>query len=164
VLTFICRIAVCLLVLFSYPLQIHPCRISIENLLRQVVPSRYLAKVPDLALHLAMSFFVFGVTFLVAFFAGGNLTTVCCFSLLCFFFALIILIICIFRSSDFQVFGVVGATASTTMGYILPASFYLKLKWSKPWRCKKISAAIMGVSGVILMIVSLIFIIINAIM
>lgn len=135
VVTFICRIVVFLLVIFSYPLQIHPCRISIENLLRELIPLRYMSKMPDLVLHIAMSLFIFVATFLVAFFAGGNLTTV---------------------------FGVVGATASTTMGYILPASFYLKLKWRKPWRCRKISAAIMGVSGVLLMINSLVFIVINA--
>jgi hypothetical protein len=82
--TFICLIAVSILVLFSYPLQIHPCRISITNLMRALLPERYFKKIPENALHFGISFALWVTTFLIAYFVGGNLTIVCSFTFLLF--------------------------------------------------------------------------------
>lgn len=62
-----------------------------------------------------------------------------------------------------QVLGVVGATGSTTLCYILPGAFYVKLKWEDPWTVKKVLASMLAIFGVVIMITSLVFIVINAV-
>lgn len=91
--TFICRIAVSLLVIFSYPLQIHPCRTSLtyvardftyffgflliffRNLLKACFPN-IRNHLSDNMIHYGLSFLLFVSTFLIAFFVK-NLSTVC---------------------------------------------------------------------------------------
>jgi len=59
------------------------------------------------------------------------------------------------------VFGIVGATGSVTICYILPGAFYVKIKENEPWHFKKIMAAVLSVVGVGLMVNSLTWIVYN---
>jgi len=63
VVSVISRISITILVSFSYPLQIHPCRISITNILRN-----FTEKVPHTVEHFGISLIIMSGTFLVAFF------------------------------------------------------------------------------------------------
>jgi len=68
--TFVCRIAVVLLVILSYPLQIHPCRGSVTNLVHRATD-----KLNPTILFIAITTTLCLTTFLVAFFLD-NLTIV----------------------------------------------------------------------------------------
>ncbi|KJE89975.1 hypothetical protein, variant [Capsaspora owczarzaki ATCC 30864] len=118
----ICRLAVAVLALFSYPLQVHPCRTSIENLLFASSPLHNADRrrvIETLVLCLT--------TFLIAFFV-----------------------------SDLDiVLGFVGATGSTTLCYLLPGLFYLKLEANaSKWHWRRIGALILAVVGVIMIFVA----------
>jgi len=134
VVTLICRVAVTMLVIFSYPLQIHPCRICIINLLKPVF-GYFKWTITEIVYHYSVSLLLFTTTFLVAFFLD-DLTTV---------------------------FSIVGATGSVTLCYILPGLFYVKLKWEKKWTPTKVMAVVLLVFGIVVMINSLTFIIIKAV-
>jgi len=126
----ICRVAVTILVAFSYPLQIQPCRKSLTNLISAFWPRALFSVIFFYSLTLGLCL----VTFIVAFFV-----------------------------SDLGiVFGIVGATGSVTLCYILPGSFYVKLRQHEPWTTKKILAAILALWGIALMVNSLLWIIFSA--
>eukprot|EP01128_Nolandella_sp_AFSM9_P004258 TRINITY_DN1881_c0_g1_i1.p1 TRINITY_DN1881_c0_g1~~TRINITY_DN1881_c0_g1_i1.p1 ORF type:complete len:550 (+),score=85.01 TRINITY_DN1881_c0_g1_i1:116-1651(+) len=60
------------------------------------------------------------------------------------------------------VFSLVGATGSTTIAYILPGLFYVRVNKGSPWYPKKIMAAALSIIGIVLMVVCVTFTIVNA--
>jgi len=123
------RVALTILVTFSYPLQCHPARKSIDNIIFGRSPH---IKYVKLRYILETACFI-GLSFVIAFFFSGlNL-----------------------------VFGLVGATGSTTICYILPGSFYVKMHQDQPWTLKKIFALVLAIGGCILMVTSVTFLLAN---
>ncbi|KAH3759763.1 vacuolar amino acid transporter 6 [Pelomyxa schiedti] len=59
------------------------------------------------------------------------------------------------------VFGVIGATGSTLLCYILPGAYYVLLTKGHPWNLIRICALVMSLTGVVLMVVCLTFIFLN---
>eukprot|EP01125_Pyxidicula_operculata_P021058 TRINITY_DN797_c0_g1_i2.p1 TRINITY_DN797_c0_g1~~TRINITY_DN797_c0_g1_i2.p1 ORF type:complete len:378 (+),score=30.33 TRINITY_DN797_c0_g1_i2:241-1374(+) len=85
-----------------------------------------------------------------------------------FFFVLVTFLICTFCFlvaffvDDLGfVFSLVGATGSVALCYIMPASFYIKLKQNSQRTFKKIAAIGLLVFGIVIMLNSLIFIFLN---
>jgi len=126
------RIFISVLVAFSYPLQTHPSRICVDNLYRVVVTDWLKRRTSSQTLMRFMtetSLLIAG-TFLVG----------------------------LLVSDLAVVLALVGATGSTTMCYILPGLFYLKMEQGTPWTVKKTFAAILAVLGIIIMPTAVVFI------
>jgi len=62
----ICRIAVSLLVALSYPLQIHPCRVCVNNILETCFPMLRVSKL----FHVFITLFLCAITYAIAFFVS----------------------------------------------------------------------------------------------
>jgi len=56
------------------------------------------------------------------------------------------------------ILALVGATGSTTMCYILPGIFFLKMNAGTPWTVRKTFAAILSTTGVFIMPTAIVFI------
>lgn len=126
------RIFISILVAFSYPLQTHPSRICLDNLYRVVVGEWMKKEVgpQTTARYLVETGFLVVGTFVI------GLTV-----------------------SDLAVMlALVGATGSTTMCYILPGLFYLKMEKNSPWSLTKLFAAILSITGVFIMPTAIVFI------
>jgi len=100
----VCQFAIVVLVLFSYPLQLHPCRASLDKVLqtgRRDEDFLEGAESDDIPLpkFIAMSSCILFGTFVIAI-EVRNLETI---------------------------LGLVGATGSTTISFILPSLFFLSL-------------------------------------
>lgn len=129
------RVFISILVAFSYPLQTHPSRICLDNLYR-VVRVDWLQKHTA---HYSLLRFHVETALLVA---------------LTFLIGLLV--------SDLAVvLALVGATGSTTMCYILPGLFYLKMHWEEPWNATKVFAAILSTAGAIIMPTAIVFIFVS---
>eukprot|EP01135_Chromosphaera_perkinsii_P000953 Nk52_evm51s153 gene=Nk52_evmTU51s153 len=119
----ICRVLVALIVAFSYPLQIMPARISVDNLLfghRKAAGK----KLPNEGLRFAAeSCILIGGTFVIGI-SVTNLSTV---------------------------FAVIGSTGSATLCYILPGLFYLYKPPPTPL-ARKIGAVVMLLIGLVTLV------------
>lgn len=124
----ICRLAISILVLFSYPLQLHPCRASLDKVFASrkegdELQDDHAAREIPLAKYVAMTSGILLASFLIAV-NVRRLETVRAFPTYP-------------DQPDAdtlarQVLGFVGSTGSTTISFILPSLFYLRLFPSSP--------------------------------
>lgn len=119
----VARFAIVVLVTFSYPLQTHPCRASLERI---IFRGTLRARVSPRTSYLIETFLILFSTYALGFLVKGLDV----------------------------VFGLVGATGSTTICYILPGAFYVKYHQGEPWTPKRVAALVLAITGVILMTVS----------
>ncbi|CAO3650813.1 unnamed protein product [Cunninghamella blakesleeana] len=132
------RLAIVILVVFSYPLQAHPCRASLDKVLAWRTPEARGLKVPPVASpfkYFAMTTTILVLSYLVA----------------------------ITVSKLDLVFAFVGSTGSTTVSFILPGLFYFKIHENDPWKPGKITAVVLATYGILVMVVCLTSNIINLI-
>eukprot|EP01135_Chromosphaera_perkinsii_P001479 Nk52_evm8s179 gene=Nk52_evmTU8s179 len=121
-----CRLLVAVLGAVSYPLQIHPARISLDNLLWGHKKYNGEDKSASLRYWLESAFLI-----------GGTFT-----------------VSMIVRDLG-VVFGVIGSTGSTTLCYLLPGLFYLKmtsLKGESGFTIKKAIGCIMVLFGCFMLV------------
>jgi len=126
------RVAIVILVLLSYPLQCHPCRNSLDKVLTSRPDEADSTKVhtpPSSIKFIAMTVGILLGTFLVA----------------------------ITMTKLDLVLAFVGSTGSTTISFILPSFFYLKLHENEPWTMSKITACLLGLYGCCVMVICLSF-------
>ena len=129
------RVMVTFLVIFSYPLQVHPCRNSVDKVIGEAVklaggsPSAFAT-----LRYIVITVCILAFTLTVALFVN-NLDIV---------------------------FALVGATGSTTIGYILPGIFFFKLA-SGSWGAKRVAATLLALAGCCLMVICVSFIAYDAV-
>ncbi|KAI8370122.1 transmembrane amino acid transporter protein-domain-containing protein [Choanephora cucurbitarum] len=120
-------------VIFSYPLQAHPCRASLDKVLALLSPStKFISHPPpppSAFKHFAMTTVILIASYLVA-------ITVTELDLVLSF---------------------VGSTGSTIISFILPGMFYYKLHQNSPWHSTKVIAILLAVYGTFIMTVCLTF-------
>jgi amino acid permease len=130
-------LAIVILVIFSYPLQAHPCRASIDKIMdhfHQKQPLQ-LQQVQDVVIinpakrHLLVTTCIVVASYLVA----------------------------ITISQLDLVLSFVGSTGSTTISFILPGLFYLKLFKQDGWDWKRCIALFLIIYGFMVMSVCLTF-------
>ncbi|KAI8328570.1 transmembrane amino acid transporter protein-domain-containing protein [Chlamydoabsidia padenii] len=132
------RLAIVILVVFSYPLQAHPCRASLDKVLAWNSPNTRGLKVPPLP----SPFKYFAMT-----------TTI----LICSY------LVAITVTKLDLVLAFVGSTGSTTVSFILPGFFYFKIHENDPWEYKKIASLGLAIYGLLVMVICLAFNIIHLI-
>ncbi|ORZ05612.1 transmembrane amino acid transporter protein-domain-containing protein [Absidia repens] len=130
------RLAIVILVVFSYPLQAHPCRASLDKVLAWKSPQASGLKVPPLPSP--FKYFAMTTTILIASY-----------------------LVAITVSKLDLVLAFVGSTGSTTISFILPGLFYFKIHENEPWEGKKITALMLAVYGFMVMVICLTFNIIH---
>ncbi|ORY95058.1 transmembrane amino acid transporter protein-domain-containing protein [Syncephalastrum racemosum] len=130
------RLAIVILVVFSYPLQAHPCRASLDKILAWRSPEARGLKVPPPPS--AFKYFAMTTVILI----GSYL-------------------LAITVSKLDLVLAFVGSTGSTTISFILPGLFYYKIHENDPWHRGKIAAVALAVYGFLVMGVCLTFNIIH---
>ncbi|KAI8080009.1 transmembrane amino acid transporter protein-domain-containing protein [Halteromyces radiatus] len=126
------RLAIVILVVFSYPLQAHPCRASLDKVLAWRTPEARGLKVPPLPSpfkYFAMTTTILVTSYLVA----------------------------ITVSKLDLVLAFVGSTGSTTISFILPGLFYFKIHENDPWKPGKVAAVALAVYGILVMVICLTF-------
>ncbi|CAJ0909566.1 2991_t:CDS:10 [Entrophospora sp. SA101] len=135
------RIAIVILVIFSYPLQAHPARACLDKVL--TFRSRTTSTSPtlsdnnnnrkiddDLLMKVKYIFLTSGILI-------SSYT------------------IAISVTKLDLVFAFVGSTGSTTISFILPGIFYYKIHQNDPWDRYKIGAALLALYGFLVMIICL---------
>lgn len=137
ILVSICQLGIVIMVLFSYPLQIHPARASLDKVFFPPVDHEIHSADPDHAVgdiplfrFVSESSFILLATFLIA----------------------------IFVDDLSVILGFVGATGSVAISFILPSVYFLSLfrnSESRKDQRLRLLAAILLVWGVFVMIVSL---------
>ncbi|KAI7849423.1 transmembrane amino acid transporter protein-domain-containing protein [Circinella umbellata] len=134
------RLAIVICVLFGYPLQIHPCRGSVDKILlrfssnKDAKNSPY-SDPPSTIKHVAMTTTLLIGTYVIA----------------------------ITVSQLDLVLAFVGSTGSTAVSFILPGLFYFKLNENEPWTFAKTSSLILTIFGFTVMTVCLTYNILNLI-
>ncbi|KAL1922374.1 uncharacterized protein VTP21DRAFT_9913 [Calcarisporiella thermophila] len=128
------RISIVILVLFSFPLQCHPCRNSLDKIAYGLwsspsVVSNKPPEPPSTQKHVLMTTGIILASYLIS----------------------------ISVSQLDLVLSFVGATGSTTISFILPGIFYWRVHQNDPWRPKKILAVLLLLYGVLVMICCLTF-------
>ncbi|ORZ08194.1 transmembrane amino acid transporter protein-domain-containing protein [Absidia repens] len=126
------RLAIVILVVFSYPLQAHPCRASLDKVLAWKTPQARGLKtppVPSPIKYFAMTTSILLLSYLVAI-SVSQLDLVLAF---------------------------VGSTGSTTISFILPGLFYYKIHEKDPWKGKKLTAVVLAIYGFLVMVICLSF-------
>lgn len=129
----ICQLGIVILVLFSYPLQLHPCRASFDKVIRnqeKEMTSDHGSEEIPLGYFVIETGFILFTTFLISLFVEKLET----------------------------VLGFVGATGSTTISFLLPAAFFYSLfKNSDSKRDRLLCKAAIGlfIWGATVMVVSL---------
>ncbi|CDH60214.1 amino acid [Lichtheimia corymbifera JMRC:FSU:9682] len=126
------RLAIVILVVFSYPLQAHPCRASLDKILAWSSPETRNRKVPPPPS--AFKYFIVTTCILVASY-----------------------LIAITVTELDVVLAFVGSTGSTTISFILPGIFYYKLHQDDPWDRQKITAVCLATYGLMVMCICLTF-------
>lgn len=132
----VARVAITLLVIFSYPLQLNPARKCVLSLIQSTTCGGYLPT-PE----------------------GGRQTGMVHHYAITIGFLLLSLVIALAVTDLGVVLALVGATGSTMISYILPGACYYKLHPEWGWR-KKVSIGLFCV-GVIIVPIALFFIIKN---
>ncbi|KAG2232876.1 hypothetical protein INT48_004889 [Thamnidium elegans] len=126
------RLAIVILVIFSYPLQAHPCRASLDKVLAWGSPNSRGFKVPPPPSP--FKYFAMTTTILILSYVAAITVT----------------------QLDL-VLSFVGATGSTTISFILPGLFYYKIHENDPWKPGKIIAVLLALYGIFVMTVCLTF-------
>ncbi|RUP48034.1 transmembrane amino acid transporter protein-domain-containing protein [Jimgerdemannia flammicorona] len=124
------RIAIVVLVLFSYPLQAHPARASLDKILASRSPQASGLKIlppPSQLKYFLMTTGILVSSYLIAI-SVTRLDTVLSF---------------------------VGSTGSTMISFILPGAFYYKIHEADPWHPRKIIAVFLAVYGCCVMTICL---------
>lgn len=153
------RIFISILVAFSYPLQTHPSRICLDNLYR--VKKKHLCRSPFIEerINLLSSLLSFKKVVVTDWLKKPTTSQT--------FLRYLVetsLLVCLtfvvgLTVSDLAiVLALVGATGSTTMCYILPGLFYLKMEAGTRWTPTKVFAAILSSVGAIIMPTAIVFI------
>eukprot|EP01135_Chromosphaera_perkinsii_P001480 Nk52_evm9s179 gene=Nk52_evmTU9s179 len=124
-----CRLLVAFLAAFSYPLQIHPCRISLDNIVWGHKKVTYLDPAEDKSVNIRYwveSVILIGSTFALSM-AVDDLGVV---------------------------FGVIGSTGSTTLCYLLPGLFFLRMESLKGsgWGFKRCLAVVFVIFGIFMLV------------
>ncbi|KAH8549200.1 transmembrane amino acid transporter protein-domain-containing protein [Umbelopsis sp. PMI_123] len=126
------RIALVVLNTFSYPLQAHPCRASLEKVIACFKSNtRKNGKAPPPTP--------------LQFFAMTTAILICSY------------IVAITVTKLDLVLAFVGSTGSTLISFILPGLFYVKINENEPWNREKISALCLAIYGICVMVVCLTF-------
>ncbi|CAO3632888.1 unnamed protein product [Mucor hiemalis] len=123
------RLAIVILVIFSYPLQAHPCRASLDKIIDTIHPKEFEGIPTSTKRHVIMT---------------------SCIIVLSYFVAITI-------SQLDLVLSFVGSTGSTTISFILPGLFYFRLYNHDKWHWKRIVALFLTIYGVLVMTVCLTF-------
>ncbi|GAN08829.1 amino acid transporter [Mucor ambiguus] len=126
------RLAIVILVIFSYPLQAHPCRASLDKVLAWGSASARGSKVPPPPS--AFKYFAMTTSILILSY-----------------------IVAITVTELDLVLSFVGSTGSTTISFILPGLFYYKIHENDPWKPGKIIAVLLASYGIFVMTVCLTF-------
>lgn len=134
-----------ILVVFSYPLQAHPCRASLDKVLGKEKAERSVFK------YFAMTTTILILSYIVAITVtkldvvryqrgegGGDLCS-------------------LINLLKKKILSFVGSTGSTTISFILPGLFYYKIHEQDPWRPGKIMAVVLSVYGLLIMAFCLTF-------
>ncbi|KAF7725184.1 hypothetical protein EC973_000350 [Apophysomyces ossiformis] len=130
------RVAIVVLVVFSYPLQLHPCRNSLDKVLAWRTPEARGLKIPPPPS--AFKYFAMTTSILISSY-----------------------LVSIAVSKLDLVLAFVGSTGSTTISFILPGLFYYKIHENDPWKPGKIGAVVLATYGFLVMVVCLSFNIIH---
>ncbi|CAO3650435.1 unnamed protein product [Mucor fragilis] len=126
------RLAIVILVIFSYPLQAHPCRASLDKVLAWGSASARGSKVPPPPS--AFKYFAMTTSILILSY-----------------------VVAITVTELDLVLSFVGSTGSTTISFILPGLFYYKIHENDPWKPGKIIAVLLASYGIFVMTVCLTF-------
>ncbi|KAI9254456.1 transmembrane amino acid transporter protein-domain-containing protein [Phascolomyces articulosus] len=126
------RLAIVICVLFGYPLQIHPCRGSVDKILLRINGDKEnknspFPDPPSTVKHVAMTTALLIGTYTLA----------------------------ITVSQLDLVLAFVGSTGSTAVSFILPGLFYFKLNENQPWTFGKTTSLILAIFGFTVMTVCL---------
>ncbi|KAI8084094.1 transmembrane amino acid transporter protein-domain-containing protein [Gilbertella persicaria] len=128
------RLAMVISCIFSYPLQAHPCRASLDKVLTLLSPSKGLKASPLSSPPPPSAFKYFAMT-----------TTILIASYL----------VAITITELDLVLSFVGSTGSTTISFILPGLFYYKIHENDQWNSAKISSVLLALYGMFIMTVCL---------
>lgn len=135
------RLAMVILVIFSYPLQAHPCRASLDKVFQTTHKSHH----PSAFKYFAMTTTILIASYIVAITVtkldvvnNNNKDTRNLINLV-------------------QVLSFVGSTGSTTISFILPGLFYYKIHQNDPWRLGKVTSVILAIYGILIMAFCLTF-------
>lgn len=123
------RLAIVVLVIFSYPLQAHPCRASIEKIIDHIHHNNTPAQPMSNKKHTIVTGFIIIASYFLA----------------------------ITISQLDLVLSFVGSTGSTTISFILPGLFYFRLYRDDRWHWKRIAALFLTFYGIMVMTVCLTF-------
>lgn len=121
----VCRLAISVMVMASFPLQSHPCRDSVLHLLEVVRPKTNWRSSQVLYWGITLTIVMLSMCIALV---VQNLSTV---------------------------LAVVGGTASTTLTLILPGLFYVRMNEHAGWTARRIGAALMCAAGCVIMPLSL---------
>ncbi|KAG2195442.1 hypothetical protein INT47_000407 [Mucor saturninus] len=124
------RLAIVILVIFSYPLQAHPCRASLDKVLAWGYHGSSGLKIPPPPSP--FKYFAMTTSILILSYIAAITVT----------------------ELDL-VLSFVGSTGSTTISFILPGLFYYKIHENDPWKPGKIIAVILALYGFFVMTVCL---------
>lgn len=123
------RLAIVILVIFSYPLQAHPCRASLDKIIDTMHPKEFDGIPTSTKRHVIMTSCIIVLSYIVA----------------------------ITISQLDLVLSFVGSTGSTTISFILPGLFYFRLYAHDGWHWKRVAALFLTIYGVLVMTVCLTF-------
>lgn len=143
------QISIILLVLLSYPLQLHPCRASCLSLINELKLKK---AIPETVNHDSIESEDINPHETTQQTPSRNMflsITTC--------ILLISLITTVMVSDLTTVLAFVGATGSTTICYILPGCLYVKNRWKNGdgWTVKIVGACMLSIMGVFIMFISL---------
>ncbi|KAG2183456.1 hypothetical protein INT43_006462, partial [Umbelopsis isabellina] len=126
------RIALVILNTFSYPLQAHPCRSSLEKVIACLTAkTRKNGRAPPSS---PFQFYVMTTAILISSYIVAMTVT----------------------KLDL-VLAFVGSTGSTLISFILPGLFFVKINENEPWNSEKIIALCLAIYGFCVMVVCLTF-------
>ncbi|RUS18580.1 transmembrane amino acid transporter protein-domain-containing protein, partial [Endogone sp. FLAS-F59071] len=142
------RLALVILVVFSYPLQAHPARASLDKILASQSPQASGLKTPPPPSQ--FKFFIMTTGILVSSYLIAISVTK------------LDVVRALFLLSDIsRVLSFVGSTGSTIISFILPGAFYYKLHETEPWHPSKIIAVFLATYGCCVMAICLTYNIAN---
>lgn len=161
----VARVTITILVTFSFPLQCHPCRASLEKVIG-AVKDNYYSRNPQPAQYQPINnseprglYQKTMALFTPTEVHTSKLELDKTFRHIFLTLSIIVLsyIISFFVVDLGLVLNLVGSTGSTTICYILPGVFYLKLTQGEPWTVLRVAALMMMCSGFIIMPVCVAF-------
>ncbi|KAG0310249.1 hypothetical protein BGZ99_000558 [Dissophora globulifera] len=160
------RIAIVILVLFSFPLQCHPCRACLDKVLFAIgeywdstrfgKKGAYNSLAAEDDDHSALAHSQTSTT-IAQDDHGGPATQISelKFNIMTVAILLGSYIIAITVSELELVLSLVGSTGSTAISFILPGTFYYKLHANAPWDIRKVLSVCLAVYGWLVMVICL---------